>query len=87
MSSDDQSAVAQQKSSASTHIATQQTSSLKSVKIFRMIGAFLERATDATSTLKSKVNSCFQFEIAPKQGQPTALKWTIDLREDGGGNC
>ncbi|XP_026193629.1 peroxisomal multifunctional enzyme A [Cyclospora cayetanensis] len=59
----------------------------KSAKIFRMIAAYLERATDAASKLKSKVNSCFHFEISPKQGQPPTLKWTIDLRAESGGKA
>lgn len=79
MSSDMEQPTEQKKPSPST----QQSSSTKSAKIFKMIAAFLEHASDTTATLKSKVNSCFHFEIAPKQGQPATLKWTIDLRAAG----
>lgn len=85
MTTDKEQPAEQKKPSTST--ATQQSSSTKSVKIFQMIAAFLERSTGTTSTLKSKVNSCFHFEISPKQGQPATLKWTIDLRAEGGGRA
>lgn len=83
MSSDMDQPAQQKKPSTSA----QHSSPTKSVKIFKMIAAFLENATGTTATLKSKVNSCFHFEISPKQGQPATLKWTIDLRAEGGGRA
>lgn len=67
--------------------STSQSPAPKSLKIFKMIAAFLERAADEKAKLKEKVNSSFHFEISPKQGQPAALKWTIDLRADGEGGA
>ena len=57
---------------------------LRSLKILKIIAAYLDSATEEKRKLKEKVNSCFHFEIFLKQGQPPALKWTIDLRADGG---
>ncbi|KAL8431926.1 hypothetical protein Efla_002763 [Eimeria flavescens] len=63
------------------------SSQMKSAKIFSMIAAFLEQATDAATKLKCKVNSCFHFKISPQKGEPATLTWTIDLRNEGGGRA
>ncbi|KAL8433014.1 hypothetical protein ACSSS7_004213 [Eimeria intestinalis] len=63
------------------------SSQMRSAKIFSMIAAFLEKATDATENLKKKVNSCFHFEISPQKGEPATLKYTIDLKTDAGGRA
>ncbi|CDJ57920.1 peroxisomal multifunctional enzyme type 2, putative [Eimeria maxima] len=61
--------------------------SLNSLKIFRIISAFLDRAKEEKNKLKENVNSSFHFEVSPKQGQPVSIKWTIDLRADGEGRA
>jgi len=76
-------APAQSTAKTTTAAAPSSGASLKSDKIFEMMGMFLSQSGEGPKLVK-QVDAVYIFEITPKKGAPVAKRFVIDLKNGSG---